>query len=261
MRYQLLGFVVFIAVAASSILAHETGHFLAARALGVAVSEFSIGLGPEITGFTDGETEYYLRAIPLGGYCRIENLPAESLLTRAVVLLAGVFGNLLFAIFLISIAKAFDAKKERYRVTVSATPILRIPAFFISGFLETVVILIRVIKSPRDAFRDWEGLGSIFQSAVSVTRKAVLERNFAEIVLYAFALNLSVMLLNLLPIPGALDGGKLLFVAIEAVFGKMDGGVASIVNLAGTLFIFWLVLDANLKDLKGVFGRKKEKES
>ena len=256
MRYTLLGFIVFIAVAASAILAHETGHFLAARALGVAVSEFSIGLGPEIVGFTDGGTEYYLRAVPFGGYCRIVNLPAESLLTRAIVLIAGVSGNLFFAILLVSIAKAFDAKKERYRVTVSASPILRIPAVFISGFLETAVILIRVIKSLREIFRDWEGLGSIFQSAVSVTKKAVLERNFAEIALYAFALNLSVMLLNLLPIPGALDGGKLLFVAIEAVFGKMDKNVESMVNLAGTFFIFWLVIDANLKDVKGFFGKK-----
>ena len=57
-----LGFLVFI---------HEGGHFLAARAFGVRVSEFMIGLpGPHI-GFQRGETTFGLTAIPLGGYARI----------------------------------------------------------------------------------------------------------------------------------------------------------------------------------------------
>jgi len=57
-----LGFLVFI---------HEGGHFLAARAFGVRVSEFMIGLpGPNI-GFKHGETKFGLTAIPLGGYARV----------------------------------------------------------------------------------------------------------------------------------------------------------------------------------------------
>ena len=57
-----LGFLVFI---------HEGGHFLAARAFGVRVSEFMIGLpGPHI-GVKRGETEFGLTAIPLGGYARV----------------------------------------------------------------------------------------------------------------------------------------------------------------------------------------------
>lgn len=57
-----LGFLVFI---------HEGGHFLAARAFGVRVSEFMIGLpGPSI-GFQHGETKFGLTAIPLGGYARV----------------------------------------------------------------------------------------------------------------------------------------------------------------------------------------------
>ena len=57
-----LGFLVFI---------HEGGHFLAARAFGVRVSEFMIGLpGPNI-GIQRGETKFGLTAIPLGGYARV----------------------------------------------------------------------------------------------------------------------------------------------------------------------------------------------
>lgn len=57
-----LGFLVVI---------HEGGHYLTARAFGVRVSEFMIGLpGPSI-GFTHGETRFGLTAVPLGGYARV----------------------------------------------------------------------------------------------------------------------------------------------------------------------------------------------
>ena len=57
-----LGFLVFI---------HEGGHYLAARAFGVRVTEFMLGLpGPNI-GFTRGGTKFGVTAIPLGGYARI----------------------------------------------------------------------------------------------------------------------------------------------------------------------------------------------
>lgn len=57
-----LGFLVFI---------HEGGHFLAARACGVRVSEFMIGLpGPHI-GIRRGETTFGVTCIPLGGYARV----------------------------------------------------------------------------------------------------------------------------------------------------------------------------------------------
>ena len=48
------------------IFVHELGHFAAAKAVGVEVQRFSIGLGPRVLGFTRGETEYVLSAIPLG---------------------------------------------------------------------------------------------------------------------------------------------------------------------------------------------------
>lgn len=58
----ILGFLVFI---------HEGGHYMAARAFGVRVSEFMLGLpGPNI-GFKHGETKFGVTAVPLGGYARI----------------------------------------------------------------------------------------------------------------------------------------------------------------------------------------------
>lgn len=60
------------------IAVHELGHFLAAKACGVRVNEFSIGMGPTIFHTTKGETEYSLRLLPIGGFCAMEGEDEES---------------------------------------------------------------------------------------------------------------------------------------------------------------------------------------
>src|SRR5262245_54766740 len=52
------------------IVIHEFGHFIVAKALGIAVETFSVGFGPRLLGFRIGETDYRLSAIPLGGYVK-----------------------------------------------------------------------------------------------------------------------------------------------------------------------------------------------
>src|SRR5258707_9113707 len=53
------------------IFVHELGHFLMARRIGVRVLKFSLGFGPRVFGFTRGDTEYCISAIPLGGYVKM----------------------------------------------------------------------------------------------------------------------------------------------------------------------------------------------
>lgn len=53
------------------VVVHEFGHFIVAKLFGVRVLTFSVGFGPKLIGFTYGETEYRLSAIPLGGYVRM----------------------------------------------------------------------------------------------------------------------------------------------------------------------------------------------
>src|SRR6267378_5006303 len=61
------------------IAAHEAGHLVLARLLGMRVETYSLGFGPRIAGFRRGETDYRLSAIPLGGYCKIAGFsPDES---------------------------------------------------------------------------------------------------------------------------------------------------------------------------------------
>ena len=123
----LLGVLIFV---------HELGHFWAAKAVGIGVERFSIGLGPRIWGYTRGETEYVLSAIPLGGYVKMQGMEdevmehieggapdgprrpdprdfdAKPLWARAVVISAGVVMNMIFAVMVYGAAAAFWGFEE-----------------------------------------------------------------------------------------------------------------------------------------------------
>ena len=71
---EILGIVGFVLALLTSVMFHELGHFLTARKFGMRVSEFFVGFGRRIWSITRGETEYGIKAIPAGGYCRIEGM-------------------------------------------------------------------------------------------------------------------------------------------------------------------------------------------
>ena len=60
------------------ILFHELGHFLLAKANGIRVNEFSLGLGPTLFGIQKGETKYSIKLLPFGGACMMEGEDSES---------------------------------------------------------------------------------------------------------------------------------------------------------------------------------------
>jgi regulator of sigma E protease len=67
----LITILAFAFVLGVLIFVHELGHFLMARRIGVRVLKFSLGFGPRLVGFTRGDTEYCISAIPLGGYVKM----------------------------------------------------------------------------------------------------------------------------------------------------------------------------------------------
>jgi regulator of sigma E protease len=60
------------------IMLHEAGHFVAAKATGMRVERFFLFFGPTIWSFRRGETEYGVKAIPLGGYVKISGMNPEE---------------------------------------------------------------------------------------------------------------------------------------------------------------------------------------
>ncbi len=97
------------------VTAHELGHFIAAKAVGMKATEFFFGFGPRLWSFRRGETEYGVKLLPLGGYVRIVGMnPLEEVApedagrtyrerpfwAKTVVVLAGVGTNFLLAYLL-----------------------------------------------------------------------------------------------------------------------------------------------------------------
>src|SRR6266481_7091647 len=60
------------------IAAHEAGHLVLARLMGMRVETYSLGFGPRIAGFRRGDTDYRLSALPLGGYCKIAGFTPDD---------------------------------------------------------------------------------------------------------------------------------------------------------------------------------------
>ena len=71
---ELLGILAFVVALLFSVMVHEFGHYITARKFGMWVSEFFLGFGKKIWSFRRGETEFGLKAIPAGGYCKIEGM-------------------------------------------------------------------------------------------------------------------------------------------------------------------------------------------
>jgi regulator of sigma E protease len=145
----LLAFFVVLGVL---IFVHELGHFLAAKAVDIAVLRFSLGLGPPTRlSFKRGETEYCVSWIPFGGYVKMAGFEEEGaagalegprdtagiapertfdhkpMWARLVVMGAGVTMNVLFAILVYSGLTAYYGTAVDPSVTVGEVRVDRLP--------------------------------------------------------------------------------------------------------------------------------------
>ena len=68
----MMTFILFILIFGVVVIAHEFGHFLLAKAGGIHVVEFAVGMGPTICSFQKGGTKYSLKIFPIGGACMFE---------------------------------------------------------------------------------------------------------------------------------------------------------------------------------------------
>lgn len=97
------------------IIVHELGHFIMAKVNGVKVLEFSLGMGPKIFGIKGRETEYLIKAFPIGGYVKMfgeeddvtivdsRAFSNKTSFQKLTIVAAGPIMNFILAIFLFSI--------------------------------------------------------------------------------------------------------------------------------------------------------------
>ena len=115
----MLSLIWFILILGAIVAVHEFGHFIFAKLSNIYVYEFSIGMGKKIFGKKrkNGETEFCLRAVPLGGYVMIagedvedDKIPKDrqmcnkGFLPRFLVLFAGAFNNFVFAFLILFVS-------------------------------------------------------------------------------------------------------------------------------------------------------------
>ena len=93
------------------IIIHELGHFMLAKLNGVKVHEFSLGMGPKLFGIKGKETEYLIKAFPIGGYVKMDGENEESddprsftnktALQKLSIVSAGAIMNIILAFVLL----------------------------------------------------------------------------------------------------------------------------------------------------------------
>ncbi|MDR1795542.1 MAG: M50 family metallopeptidase [Erysipelotrichaceae bacterium] len=111
----LLTLLYFLIILSVIVVIHEFGHLISAKAFGVYCKEFAIGYGPKVFSTQKGETEYSIRAVPMGGFVSMagevgvdiddiepkRTLSGIAPLKRIVIMLSGIFLNLVFGVFLL----------------------------------------------------------------------------------------------------------------------------------------------------------------
>lgn len=105
--------ILFLIIFTIMVVAHELGHFLLAKANGIRVKEFFVGMGPTLFHVKKGETVYSLKLLPLGGACVFDgedgmdlkegeapkegSFPAANVWARIATVIAGPIFNFILA--------------------------------------------------------------------------------------------------------------------------------------------------------------------
>ena len=170
------------------IVLHEFGHFLTAKAAGMKVTEFFVGFGPRLWSVRKGETEYGVKGLPLGGYCKIPGMtnleevdPADEARTyrqkpywrRLSVAVAGSTMHFILAFFLIFAALVFVGTQKTLPTIDGVVSLKSGPSpAEVAGFQKGD----RVESYDGRQFTSWEAFRTYISSHAGVPMKVVVRR-------------------------------------------------------------------------------------
>lgn len=241
-----------IIVLALIIAVHEFGHFLAARLCGVKVDIFSVGFGPALFKYRLRETTYQVALIPLGGYVKLRGFPENiendprsfgnrPKIQQAIVLAAGAGANILSA-FLGAILALwlYNGMPLDKSVEVSSSSTVRVINLNIEG-------LNRVVSGKTGELSGPVGI-------VKTTKEIQDLIGIEGVALLAFAMSISIGIINLLPIP-ILDGGHLTILGLEAVMRrKFSDNTKMTLSFVGVAFLLSVFAFTTVQDLYKLFN-------
>lgn len=185
------------------IVLHEFGHFITAKWAGMKVTEFFVGFGPRLWSVQRGETEYGVKALPLGGYCRIigmSNLeevdPADEPRTyrqkpvarRLSVALAGSAMHFLIAIVVLFSMFFFVGDDGNYLPPSAGARIVNIDALTTGASPATDAGLHRgdrILAADGRRYGSWEALTDAIDAKPGVTVALTVLRGSQTLTLHA----------------------------------------------------------------------------
>ena len=218
---------------------HEYGHLLAAKLCGIPVKRFSIGFGPKLFGFKRGETSYWFSLIPLGGYVlpalddtEFRRLPAYKRITFA---LGGPIAN---------IAGAFIG------LFVTGLSQFRFGLVQAVSFAATQLLLVlqQQLHGLSRLFADFGQVSGIV--GMVAVGGAQFGSTLASLLTFSVLINISLAVINLLPLP-PLDGGRILFCVLEKIYRPI-AKVEAPVTLVGWALVMVLMVCVTVQDVARV---------
>ena len=215
---------------------HEYGHVLAARAAGIPIARFAVGIGPTIARFRHGETEYCLGALRFGGYV-LPALESEqdyfriSPGRRIVFALGGPAINVVAAALRFGLA-AVVADGPTWAALEAA----------LSRTADTFFGMFAILPTR---FAQPEQLSGVVGIVAEGSRWA--SGGAIAVLSFAALLSLNLAVINLLPLP-PLDGGKVVLCLLEFVSGAVPRWQLQ-VSVAGWVLVAGLILYVTVLDV------------
>ena len=219
------------------IFLHELGHLLAARATGLPVVRFSIGMGPVLISRTWGGIEWAFSAFPFGGYVMFDaesdDYEKADPWKKIVTAMAGPAANLLVGILL------YVAAVSVHEGTFALIPGLEKVGQGLGQLFKTLAML----------FSGRVGINDLGGPIMMVSVGASIAHDAAAFLNYLGFLSLNLAVFNLLPIP-ALDGGQILILCWTWLMGRQPSEKIQAVMVNGSfVLLLGLIAYVSLQDV------------
>ena len=266
--------LTFLGIIVLVIFIHELGHYVAARAMGVAVDSFSIGFGKVLLKKKLWGTEWRLSLLPLGGYIKPrgeddyhnidkdpESFWAVSAWKRAFIAVMGPVFNLLLPwplYFMLLVGQPYPdvyvpegAQAHRIGVVEAAGYAHKVSLKMYSSIWDAVV-------QPRQepmSVKEIGGPVAVYELTEQARKRSVDTGDWGFLIdwIAFFSINLGVI--NLLPIP-VLDGGHISISVVEGIRRKkLAVKTRNVLNIVGAILvlgIFVLAITSDVLRLTGI---------